>query len=101
MLDFVWYSGMRGGDEQRGCCEVWLGVNRRDASSSVPCRYKMAEHFGDTETMAKILDAPTTIKAEEAMKEIKDFDEAKWNEASLIFIEERIYFSRSDIPVVE
>uniref|UniRef100_A0A9J2Q6E8 Uncharacterized protein n=1 Tax=Ascaris lumbricoides TaxID=6252 RepID=A0A9J2Q6E8_ASCLU len=61
--------------------------------------YKMAEHFGDTETMAKILDAPTTIKAEEAMKEIKDFDEAKWNEASLIFIEERIYFSRSDIPV--
>ncbi|KHN72610.1 hypothetical protein Tcan_18843, partial [Toxocara canis] len=42
--------------------------------------YKMAEHFGDAETMAKILDAPTTIKAEEAMKEIKDFNEAKWNE---------------------
>ncbi|MFH4977739.1 hypothetical protein AB6A40_004448 [Gnathostoma spinigerum] len=45
--------------------------------------YKMAEHFGDTETMAKILDAPTTIKAEEAMKEIKDFDEAKWNQVKL------------------
>ncbi|VDM44879.1 unnamed protein product [Toxocara canis] len=45
--------------------------------------YKMAEHFGDTETMAKILDAPTTIKAEEAMKEIKDFDEAKWNEIKM------------------
>lgn len=47
------------------------------------CRYKMAEHFGDAETMAKILDAPTTIKAEEAMKEIKDFNEAKWNEACI------------------
>lgn len=45
-------------------------------------RYKMAEHFGDSETMAKILDAPSTIKAEEAMKDIKDFDEAKWNEVS-------------------
>lgn len=44
----------------------------------------MAEHFGDTETMAKILDAPTTIKAEEAMKDIKDFDEAKWNEVCLL-----------------
>lgn len=42
----------------------------------------MAEHFGDTETMSKILDAPSTIKAEEAMKDIKDFDEAKWNEVS-------------------
>lgn len=42
----------------------------------------MAEHFGDSETMAKILDAPSTIKAEEAMKDIKDFDEAKWNEVS-------------------
>ncbi|VIP00252.1 conserved hypothetical protein [Brugia malayi] len=42
--------------------------------------YKMAEHFGDTETMARILDAPSTIKAEEAMRDIKDFDEAKWNE---------------------
>lgn len=45
--------------------------------------YKMAEHFGDNDTMAKILDAPTTIKAEEAMKEIKDFDEAKWNEIKM------------------
>uniref|UniRef100_A0A914ZT03 NADAR domain-containing protein n=1 Tax=Parascaris univalens TaxID=6257 RepID=A0A914ZT03_PARUN len=45
--------------------------------------YKMAEHFGDTETMAKILDAPTTIKAEEAMKDVKDFDEAKWNEVKM------------------
>uniref|UniRef100_A0A914ZVU3 NADAR domain-containing protein n=2 Tax=Parascaris univalens TaxID=6257 RepID=A0A914ZVU3_PARUN len=45
--------------------------------------YKMAEHFGDTETMAKILDAPTTIKAEEAMKDIKDFDEAKWDEVKM------------------
>ncbi|VDM93329.1 unnamed protein product, partial [Onchocerca ochengi] len=45
--------------------------------------YKMAEHFGDSETMAKILDAPSTIKAEEAMKDIKDFDEAKWNEVKM------------------
>ncbi|VDM37320.1 unnamed protein product [Toxocara canis] len=45
--------------------------------------YKMAEHFGDAETMAKILDAPTTIKAKEAMKEIKDFNEAKWNEVKM------------------
>ncbi|VDK80554.1 unnamed protein product [Litomosoides sigmodontis] len=45
--------------------------------------YKMAEHFGDTETMAKILDASSTIKAEEAMKDIKDFDEAKWNEMKM------------------
>ena len=43
----------------------------------------MAEHFSDTETMAKILDAPSTIKAEEAMKEIKDFDENKWNEVGI------------------
>uniref|UniRef100_A0A914WXR5 NADAR domain-containing protein n=1 Tax=Plectus sambesii TaxID=2011161 RepID=A0A914WXR5_9BILA len=41
--------------------------------------YKMAETFGDTETMAKILAAPNTIKAEEAMKEIKGFDETTWN----------------------
>uniref|UniRef100_A0A0N5ANP4 DUF1768 domain-containing protein n=1 Tax=Syphacia muris TaxID=451379 RepID=A0A0N5ANP4_9BILA len=45
--------------------------------------YKMAEHFGDTETMTKILEAPSTIKAEEAMKEIKDFDEKKWNEVKM------------------
>ncbi|VDD91855.1 unnamed protein product [Enterobius vermicularis] len=45
--------------------------------------YKMAEHFGDTETMTKILDAPSTMKAEEAMKEIKDFDESKWNEVKM------------------
>ncbi|VDN95683.1 unnamed protein product [Brugia pahangi] len=45
--------------------------------------YKMAEHFGDTETMARILDAPSTIKAEEAMRDIKDFDEAKWNEVKM------------------
>ncbi|VDN27756.1 unnamed protein product [Gongylonema pulchrum] len=45
--------------------------------------YKMAEHFGDTDVMAKILDAPSTMKAEEAMKEIKGFDEAKWNEVKL------------------
>lgn len=48
------------------------------------CRYKMADHFGDSEIMAKILDAPSTIKAEEAMKEIKGFDEAKWNEVNLM-----------------
>lgn len=48
----------------------------------------MAEHFGDTETMTKILDAPSTMKAEEAMKEIKDFDESKWNEVKeFIFVE--------------
>ncbi len=39
----------------------------------------MAEAFGDNETMEKILAAPTTPKAEEAMKEIKGFDENTWN----------------------
>jgi hypothetical protein len=39
----------------------------------------MAEAFGDNETMEKILNAPTTIKAEEAMKLIKGFDESTWN----------------------
>ena len=50
------------------------------------CRYKMAETFGDTDTMAKILAAPNTIKAEEAMKEIKGFDETTWNLARSISV---------------
>jgi hypothetical protein len=38
----------------------------------------MAETFGDTDAMAKILEASTTMKSEEAMKSIKGFDENVW-----------------------
>lgn len=40
----------------------------------------MAETFGDTDAMTKILDAPTTLKAEEAMKTIVGFDDNIWLE---------------------
>lgn len=43
-------------------------------------RYKMAEYFGDADAMEKIKSAPNTAKAEEAMKDIKGFDEKSWNE---------------------
>lgn len=42
-------------------------------------RYKIAETFGDTEAMKKILQAPTVGVAEAAMKEIKGFEESVWN----------------------
>lgn len=40
----------------------------------------MAEYFGDADAMEKIKSAPNTAKAEEAMKDIKGFDEKSWNE---------------------
>ncbi|PAV89043.1 hypothetical protein WR25_14975 isoform G [Diploscapter pachys] len=43
-------------------------------------RYKMAEYFGDADAMEKIRSAPNTAKAEEAMKDIKGFDEKSWND---------------------
>ena len=43
-------------------------------------RYKMAEYFGDADAMEKIKSAPNTAKAQEAMKDIKGFDEKSWNE---------------------
>lgn len=46
----------------------------------------MAEHFGDAETMSKILDAPSTAKAEESMREIKNFDENSWNEVYILLV---------------
>ena len=42
----------------------------------------MAETFCDSEAMEKIRAASNTIKAEEAMKEIKGFDEAAWDAVS-------------------
>lgn len=40
----------------------------------------MAEFFSDADAMAKIQQASSTPAAEEASKEIKNFDEAKWKE---------------------
>ncbi|PAV89041.1 hypothetical protein WR25_14975 isoform C [Diploscapter pachys] len=46
-------------------------------------RYKMAEYFGDADAMEKIRSAPNTAKAEEAMKDIKGFDEKSWNDVKM------------------
>ena len=43
----------------------------------------MAEHFKDQETRDKIIAAPNTVKAEDFMKEIKNFDETAWNDVSI------------------
>ena len=39
----------------------------------------MAQQFGDDTAAEAIRAAPTTLAAEEKMKEIKGFDEAVWN----------------------
>ena len=43
----------------------------------------MAEHFNDQETRDKILAAQNTVKAEDIMKEIKNFDETAWNDVNI------------------
>lgn len=47
--------------------------------------YKMAEKFGDNEAKQKILQAPNVNVAEEAMKEVKNFDEEVWNKVNFCF----------------
>jgi ribA/ribD-fused uncharacterized protein len=50
--------------------------------------YKMAETFGDTDAMKKILQSPNVAAAEEAMKGIQKFDEAEWDKVKLAYWEE-------------
>jgi ribA/ribD-fused uncharacterized protein len=50
--------------------------------------YKMAETFGDADAMKKIHQAPNVGAAEEAMKEIRNFDEEAWNKLKLKYWEE-------------
>lgn len=45
--------------------------------------YKMAETFNDKEAMKKIQEAKNVMEAEEAMKNIKGFDEKAWNEVRM------------------
>ncbi|KAH7708130.1 hypothetical protein AAVH_24632, partial [Aphelenchoides avenae] len=58
--------------------------------------YKIAETFGDTDAMKKILQAPTVGVAEAAMKEIKGFEESVWNSRKAAVWEEgqRLKFSQ-------
>ena len=39
----------------------------------------MADYFKDEETKKRVLNATSTPAAEEAMKEIKGFNEGEWN----------------------
>jgi len=48
----------------------------------------MAETFEDKEAIKKILQAPNVNAAEEAMKEIKNFNEKEWDKLKLRFWEE-------------
>lgn len=41
--------------------------------------YKMAQFFEDKEAMEKILNAEDARKAEEVLKDVKNFDQAKWD----------------------
>jgi len=50
--------------------------------------YKMAETFEDKEAIKKILQAPNVNAAEEAMKEIKNFNEKEWDKLKLQIWEE-------------
>jgi ribA/ribD-fused uncharacterized protein len=60
--------------------------------------YKMAEKFNDKEAMRKILEAPNVIAAEEAVKEIKGFDENVWNKLKLAYWEEGQLLKLRQVP---
>jgi predicted NAD-dependent protein-ADP-ribosyltransferase YbiA (DUF1768 family) len=50
--------------------------------------YKMAQHFEDTEAMQKIQKAANVQAAEEAVKQIKNYDEVEWAKVKLAVWEE-------------
>lgn len=50
--------------------------------------YKMAQFFEDKEAMEKILNAEDARKAEEILKDVKNFDQAKWDAVKVKFWED-------------